>query len=290
MKVIDILKTDKKSISFEFFPPKNFVSSLALGATIGELKSLDPAFVSVTYGAGGSTHQNTFDLVHYIQSSLNIPAMAHYTCVGATKEQLQKGLEDLKKLGIVNLMALRGDPPKGQERFETTEGGLSHGSELIALAKESGGFCIGCAGYPEKHVEAETMEKDVFYLGEKVNAGADFVVTQLFFENDFYFKYLELLKIKNISIPVIPGVMPITSYKQVDRILALSGSSLSEEFLEKLKSLKDDSEASYKLGIDFAVKQCQDLLDRGAPGIHFYTLNKSKATLEIYRRLKLDRS
>ena len=286
MKVIDILNK-KKCFSFEFFPPKTFVSSLALGATIGELKPLDPDFVSVTYGAGGSTHQNTFDLVTYIQEKIDIPTMAHYTCVGSSKENIRRGLENLKSLGIKNLMALRGDPPKGTSVFQTTENGLSHGSDLVALAKEIGGFCIGCAGYPEKHVEAKSLEEDIHYLGAKIKAGCQFVVTQLFFENEYYFNYLEKLKKKSINVPVIPGIMPITSHRQINRIVNLSGSKIPPDFKNALKQLERDERASYELGVDYAVKQCQNLLDEGAPGIHFYTLNKSRATLDIFKRLNL---
>ena len=287
MKVIDILNKKKKCFSFEFFPPKTFVSSLALGSTIGELKPLNPDFISVTYGAGGSTHQNTFDLVTYIQDKIGIPAMAHYTCVGASKETIRQGLINLKSLGIRNLMALRGDPPKGSSVFKKVSDGLSHGRDLIALAKEIGGFSIGCAGYPEKHIEAKSFEEDIYHLGEKIKAGAEFVVTQLFFKNEYYFDYIEKLKKKSIHVPIIPGIMPITSYKQIDRIISLSGSYIPLEFKNKLKRLENNKADSYQLGVDYAVKQCQDLINKGAPGIHFYTLNKSRATLDIFKRLNI---
>lgn len=285
MKVIDILNQDKKSFSFEFFPPKNFLSSLALGTTIGELKALNPSFISVTYGAGGSTHQNTFGLVDYIQKKIGIPTMAHYTCVGATKETIQRDLEYLGDRGIENLMALRGDPPKGQNFFQVVPGGFSHSNELIAFVKSTTNFCIGCAGYPEKHVEAKSMEQDIYYLTEKVKAGADFVITQLFFENEYYFTYTEYLKKSGVTVPIIPGIMPITSYKQIRRIIELSNSHLPRAFEKKLMELMDDEESAYQVGVDYAVKQCRDLLDRGAPGIHFYTLNKSRATLDIFKQL-----
>lgn len=286
MLIRDVFAREKTTFSFEFFPPKDSIDALALGATLGELKQLKPSFVSVTYGAGGSTQRTTFDVCQYIQSRLGIPSMAHYTCVGATEAQLVEGLEYLKSIGIVNTMLLRGDPPKGQTAFKVTDGGFAYARDLVALARKVGQGTIGVAGYPEKHRDAANAEADLSHLKSKMDAGADFVVTQLFFNNAHYFNYVKRARAAGITARILPGLMPITQFKQIKRMAELSGAELPEALHKKLEAVQDDAPAQARIGIEYAIGQCRELLSGGAPGIHFYTLNKSHATTEIFMALK----
>jgi len=282
MRITDVFKVQEHTFSFEFFPPKDNVDALALGATIGELRHLKPSFISVTYGAGGSTQRTTFDVCRYIQDRLEIPAMAHYTCVGADAAQLREGLEYLKSIRVKNVMLLRGDAPKG-ETWKTVAGGFSHADELVAQARAMGDFCIGVAGYPEKHGEAVSAEADLAHLKRKVDAGGDFIVTQLFFENQHYFNFVKRARAAGIAARILPGIMPITNFKQIRRMAELSGAEIPKVLLDRLTPIQDDPVAVYKAGVSWAIQQCIELLSGGAPGIHFYTLNKSKATMDIYR-------
>lgn len=285
MLIRDIFAKEKSTFSFEFFPPKDSIDALALGATLGELRHLKPSFVSVTYGAGGSTQRTTFDVCQYIQHRLGIPAMAHYTCVGATETQLAEGLEYLKSIDIVNYMLLRGDPPKGQTQFTQTQGGYAFARDLVKLARRMGNGTIGVAGYPEKHREAADADADLSHLKSKIDAGGDFVVTQLFFNNAHYFNYVKRARALGITARILPGIMPITLFKQIKRMAELSGAELPEPLRAKLEKVQDDPAAQAKVGIEYAIAQCRELLAGGAPGIHFYTLNKSHATTEIFMAL-----
>ncbi len=285
MNIKDIFAKKKVTFSFEFFPPKDSLDALALGETIGELKQLGPDFISVTYGAGGSTQRFTFDVCDYLQNRIGINAMAHFTCVGSTEEQLAAGLQELKTRGISNLMLLRGDPPKGQTEFKQTAGGFAHAADLIKLARRLGDSAIGVAGYPEKHPEAPNSVEDLKHLKTKLEVGGDFVITQLFFNNEHYYRFVESARKAGIQARIIPGIMPVANYKQIKRIALMCGAEIPPALNAELDKIQEDPKAMANAGIEYATKQCRELLDRGAPGIHFYTLNKSQATMEIYKAL-----
>lgn len=278
----EIFARQDKTFSFEFFPPKNYQSTLELGVNIGKLVSLEPTFVSVTYGAGGSNQDASFDLCDYMQNKIGWLCMAHYTCVNASRKKIEADLDHLYNIGIRNLMLLRGDAPKGKEEYFQDRSEFKYANELVAIAKAQDRFCIGVAGYPEAHVESPDADSDIFYLKQKVAAGGDFVVTQMFFDNQYYFDFVEKARAAGIKQRIIPGIIPITNFKQIKRFSQIGGSKIPDWISEKLQPYQDDNEKSYQLGVEIAVKQCEDLLKNGAPGIHFYTLNKSEATLDIF--------
>lgn len=291
MKIIEILqklaREKKKAFSFEFFPPKTDQGFVSLYETIARLKPLNPTYVSVTYGAGGSTRQKTIDLAARMKHQMGIEAMAHLTCLGHTKEELLEILKKIESLGIENVLALRGDPPQGQDQFVPVEGGFSHASELVEFIRSYGfSFCLAVAGYPEGHQECKDKDQDLRYLKQKVDMGADFVITQLFFENLDYFDFVERARDLGISCPIIPGIMPIVNFHQIQRFTRLCGATIPADLLEKLEAVQDDPEKVKEIGIQHATEQCLGLLEGGAPGIHFYTLNKSDATLRIYKSLQ----
>jgi methylenetetrahydrofolate reductase (NADPH) len=286
MRIVDKLGGSSSAISFEFFPPKDQEGVDRLFATVAELAPFAPAYVSVTYGAGGSTRQLTVDLVGRIQREVGIDAMAHLTCVGATQAELGGVLDQLEAAGVSNVIALRGDPPKGATSFITPEGGFGHASELVSFVKRRGNFCIAGACYPEKHPEAASLDADMQRLKQKVDAGAEFLITQLFFDNADYFSFVERARTLGIKVPIIAGIMPVTNVSQIKRFTAMCGACMPSELMQKLEPVAADAEAVGELGVEHAVAQCRELLDRGAPGVHFYTLNRSKATVEILRRLR----
>jgi methylenetetrahydrofolate reductase (NADPH) len=285
MKIVERLGGEP-AFSFEFFPPKDAEGVERLFETIAELRPYAPAYVSVTYGAGGSTRRLTVELVRRIKHEVGIEAMAHLTCVGATRADLVEVLDQLKGHGIENVIALRGDPPKGETRFVRTEGGLGNASELIALMRARYDFCIAGACYPESHPEATTPAADLAYLKEKVDAGADFLITQLFFDNADYFKFVERVRALGVTVPIIPGIMPITNLSQIKRFTALCGASIPAPLLAELEACGADTAAVQALGVEHATAQCRDLIARGVPGVHFYTLNRSLATRHVLDRLR----
>jgi len=286
MKIVDKLGGKAPAISFEFFPPKGEEGVDRLFATVAELAPFAPAYVSVTYGAGGSTRQLTVDLVGRIQRDVGIEAMAHLTCVGATQEELGSVLDQIEAAGVQNVIALRGDPPKGSTTFVKTEGGFGHASELVSFVKKRGKFCIAAACYPEKHPEAISLEHDLEMAKHKVDVGADFLITNLFFDNADYFDFVKRARAIGITVPIVPGIMPVTNVSQIKRFTATCGASMPEALLQRLEPVAADTDAVVEIGVQHALAQCQDLLARGAPGIHFYTLNRSKATVEILRRMR----
>ena len=286
MKISEKLCSSSPIFSFEFFPPKDSAGFATLYETIARLKSSAPGFVSVTYGAGGSTRSKTVDLVGNIKNAIGIESMAHLTCVGHNEQEICSVLESLQEKNIENVLALRGDPPKGEEKFIKTEGGFEYGNELVAYIKKHFSFCIGAACYPEGHLECKDLDKDIENLKRKVDSGVDFLVTQLFFDNQHYFKFLDRAQKKNINIPVVPGIMPILNLKQIQRFTKMCGASLSPSLLAKFSGVEDDNEKVREIGIGHAVEQCRELLTNNTPGIHFYTLNRSKATLAILEGLK----
>jgi methylenetetrahydrofolate reductase (NADPH) len=285
MRISEALETQRPFFSFEFFPPKTDEAFEHLLEAAWTLRELRPAFVSVTYGAGGSTRARTIDVSKRMQSEVGLNVMAHVTCVGSTRADLRGVLADLEAAGIENVLALRGDPPKDAAAFEAVPGGFSHANELIAMVRRNYRFCIGGACYPEKHVEAASIEEDVAHLKRKVDQGAEFLITQLFFDNDRYFSFVDRLRAAGIRVPVLPGIMPITNYEQIRRFTALCGAAIPPKLLAELEARRDDAKAVEDLGVAYASLQAAELLRRGAPGVHFYTLNKSPATRAIVSAL-----
>jgi len=287
MYISSLFRTGRPVFSFEFFPPKTDKGFDDLRATIVELKALEPGFVSVTYGAGGSTRDRTIDLVSYIKNDVGMEAMAHLTCVGSSRAEVTRTLDRLQAAGIENVIALRGDPPQGQASFVPHPDGLTYASDLIRLIRaQHRPFCIAAAGYPETHVEAASPEEDLAHLVEKVDAGAEVIITQLFFDNACYFDFLERARAAGVEVPIVPGIMPITNLAQIERFTKLCGASIPAALHQKLQSIQGDSEAVVEMGVEHAYEQCKGLLSHGAPGIHFYTLNRSRSTRDIVTRLK----
>jgi methylenetetrahydrofolate reductase (NADPH) len=276
-------------ISFEFFPTKTPEGERALlEKTIPALGELKPDFCSVTYGAGGSTREKTLTIVDRIQREQHITAMAHMTCVNATREETAGVLSQARALGITNILALRGDPPGGTGEFVQTEGGFEFSYELVRFIKETGGFSIGVAGFPEGHIaNADGKYADWRHLKHKVDQGADFVITQLFFSNKDYFEFRDYLHGLGLRAPLVPGIIPILSAGQIKRFVALCGAELPTTLLAELDQRGEDDEAVLQYGIEYATRQCEELLRAGAPGLHFYTLNKARSTTQILKNLNL---
>jgi len=279
----------RPAISFEFFPTKTPDGERTLlEKTIPALGHLNPDFCSVTYGAGGSTREKTLAIVDRIQREQGLTAMAHMTCVNATRNDTASVLEQARALGITNILALRGDPPGGVGAFEKTEGGFEYSYELVRFIKDMGGFSIGVAGFPEGHIaQTEGKYADWQHLKHKVDQGADFVITQLFFNNRDYFEFRDYLTALGVSVPIVPGIMPILNAAQIKRMGSLCGADLPAPFLQEVDKRAGNDDAVLQFGIDYATRQCDELLREGAPGLHFYTLNKSRSTAEIVGNLNL---
>ena len=252
---------------------------------MGQLLRFNPSFVSVTYGAGGSSQERTFGLVDYLQNKIGLNTMAHYTCVGAARDKISHDMDLLVRMGIENLMLLRGDPPKGSEQFVPPINGFGHANDLISFVKENFSFSVGAAAYPEKHPESVSMDDDLEKLSIKYKAGADFLITQFFFNNESYYRFVEKARNAGVHCRIIPGIIPITNFRQIKRYVDMTGAVFPADLLEKLESHQDNAEKTYQIGIDHAIKQCVDLLKHGAPGLHFYTLNKSRAAVEVFESL-----
>jgi len=286
MRIDEILAERRPVFSFEFFPPKTEDGHSNLRATLDTLRQDQPDFVSVTYGALGSTRDRTIDIVKWIKQELGIEAMAHFTCVGATTDELRATLAEIEAAGVENVLALRGDPPEGQEEWTQTEGGLRYSTELIELLGRDFDFAVGAAAFPEVHPQADSPEADIRFLRAKQDAGASFLITQLFFDNEFYFDFVARARDAGVTVPIIPGIMPVTSVGNIKRITELCKSEIPEPFERQLDARQEDADAVHDLGIAYATLQCMDLLARGAPGIHFYTLNRSPATRAILAALR----
>jgi methylenetetrahydrofolate reductase (NADPH) len=275
--------------SFEFFPPKTPEGETMLRETLTTLRELEPDFVSVTYGAGGSTRERTVEITKWIKRELGIEAMAHLSCVGEPVERLREILDEVGEEGIDNVLALRGDPPRGQTEWTPHPEGLRYSTELIALIAGDYDFCIGAASFPEVHPDAPDMDHDIRFLKEKLAAGANFLITQLFFDNRFYFDFVARCREAGVTAPIVPGVIPITNVAQLRTITEMCGASLPPALVAELDRRADDPDAVLQFGVAYATLQCADLLRRGAPGIHFYTLNRSPATRAILSSLRLHR-
>jgi len=286
VKITEILEKRKPIFSCEFFPPKTEEGTVQLYETVRELKELGPGYVSVTYGAGGSTRGKTIEIVQKIKNELKIEAMAHLTCVGHSREELKDILDQIERAGIDNVIALRGDPPKGELEFKPHPDGFKNAIELVEFIKKNYNFRAAVAGYPEGHVETPDKKTDWDRLHQKVQAGADFMITQLFFNNVDFMVFEKDMRARGISIPIIPGIMPITNFSQIVRFTKMCGAKIPEKMTQDLSKIEQDPEAVQNYGARSAITQCAELLKGGAPGIHFYTLNKSKSTRTIIESLK----
>jgi methylenetetrahydrofolate reductase (NADPH) len=290
MRVDELFERAEEPVfSFEFFPPKSPEGEANLFRALEELSRMRPDFVSVTYGAGGSTRDKTLEIVMRIREEFDLEAMAHFTCVSATEPELRSTLDELRRRGVENVLALRGDPPQGQEEWTKTEGGLEYSRELVEMIDRDYDFSIGAACFPETHIHATDADSDLRYLKEKVDAGARFLITQLFFDNAYYDDFVARARDIGIDVPIVAGIMPVTNVGQIQRFTAMCGSAIPDALTEQLEARRDDPQAVTEFGVAYATLQCADLLAKGAPGIHFYTLNRSPATRAILSALRLMR-
>jgi len=289
MRIDELLATQRPVFSVEFFPPKTPTGFELLFETVDALKPLEPDYVSVTYGAGGATRDGTVEIVERLKRDHGIEAMAHLSCVGETRDGLAAILERFAEAGVENVLALRGDPPRGEEAFTPPPDGLASAAELTAFITERHDFAIGGACFPEVHPEAASLDADLDYLKTKVEAGASFLITQLFFDNRAYFEFVAAARDKGIGVPIIPGVIPITSFAQVARICSLCDASIPAELGASMEALGGDVEAEALLGVAYAARQCEELLAAGAPGIHFYALNRAPGTRAVLAALRASR-
>lgn len=286
MKIRDLFDQKPRVLSFELFPPKRDGNLEGLFQTVEELKKLNPDYISITYGAGGSTRDMTYDIAVRLKQVGVLPLM-HFTCVGHSRNEIRQLLEKVKSVGIENLLALRGDPPKGETAFVPTPDGFHYANELVQFIRSQGfDFCLGVAGYPEGHTEAKSKEEDLLNLRRKVDVGGQFIVTQLFFDNRDYFEFVQKVRALGITCPVQPGIWLLTDYVQIEKICHLSGVKYPQALREKVEPIKDDKEKVAQAGIEYATSQCEELLKHGAPGIHFYVMNKSRSVTAVLGNLK----
>ncbi len=287
MRISSLFGPGRPVFSFEFFPPRTTEGERLLERTLTDLRGLQPDFVSVTYGAGGSTRDRTIDLVSRIKRETGLETMAHLTCVGSSRTELESVLDRFEQAGVENVIALRGDPPAGDHEFRPHPDGLAHASDLVRMIRDrKRPFCVAAACYPETHTEAPSGEADLAHLVEKVRAGVDVLVTQLFFDNEFYFRFVERARAAGINVPIVAGIMPITNLGQIERFTRMCGATIPAELATRLEPYRDDDAAVERLGIEHATEQCRELLAAGVPGIHYYTLNKSRATQTILENLR----
>jgi methylenetetrahydrofolate reductase (NADPH) len=286
MRITEIMESSRRIFSLEFFPPKSQEEMAQLFLTLNEVKRLHPGYISVTYGAGGGTRDKTIEIVKRAKREIGLESAAHLTCGGHSIQEIKNTIDELVRSGIENVVALRGDPPRGETRFVPHPEGFRYASELTAFIRKSYPLCIAVAGYPEGHIESPDKETDWTHLEEKVRAGADFIITQLFFDNRHFFSFEKRMREKGVDVPLIPGIMPITNYQQILRFTRICGASIPEKVIRDLEVIQNEPDSVQRYGIDYATNQCKELLSQGAPGIHFYTLNRSRATQEIIRNLE----
>jgi methylenetetrahydrofolate reductase (NADPH) len=288
VKVIEKLRSGKRTLSFEFFPPKNEEQEKHLYQVLGQLKGFNPDFVSVTYGALGATREKTFRWVKEIKEKYKIEPVAHLTCVAATKENIFSQLDELEGMRVENILALRGDPPEGEADFTPPPDGFKYAKELVSFIKErKPQFCLGVAGFPEGHPQAASLEKDIEHLKQKIKAGGEYVITQLFFDNRYYFDFVKRCRAAGIEAPIVPGIMPIVSFQQIKKMTEICGATIPPPLFEKLEKFKDDKKAVESIGVEYALTQCRDLLKNGVPGIHFFVLNQAGPISKILKQLKI---
>jgi len=287
-RIKDVFDDQERTYSFELFPPKTDKGYENLLKTIAQLCELSPDYISCTYGAGGGNREKTFDVVQHIEEHHRVIGMAHLTCVLNTKDDIKTIVEDIKSRGIRNILALRGDPPQDQPDWQPTDDNYKYSSELAAFIRAKFGdyFGIAVAGFPEGHILCPDRERDAEFLKLKIEAGADFVITQLFFDNKDYFEYIDRLRRSGVDVRVIPGILPITDYGALQRFCSLCGATVTDEVKKIFEPIQDDKEATVRAGVEFAIRQCKELLDGGAPGIHFYCLNKLHPTDEILKAVR----
>jgi methylenetetrahydrofolate reductase (NADH) len=286
MRLTEVFARPGPVFSYEFFPPKTEEGLGKLFSTIEHLGELSPSFVSITYGAGGSTRGKTVQIASHIKSKLGLEPVAHLTCTDQTSEEIGETLSRLHGEGVENVLALRGDPAKGQGAFVAREDGFGHANELVSFVRERGQFCIGAACYPEGHIENPDKEDDLERLVNKVNAGSDFLITQLFFDNRMYFEFVRRARAAGIGVPILPGLMPVTNVRQLEKFTSMCGATVPAALAEKLGKVSEDEQAVMAIGIEWCMRQARELLALGAPGIHFYTLNKSLATRVVHAGLQ----
>ena len=288
MRIDEIIASlDRPVFSFEFFPPKTDEGEANLRAALSQLRELDPDFASVTYGAGGSTRDRTLTVTQWLKEELGIEAMAHLSCVGASAQDIRRTLDQIAAAGIDNVLALRGDPPRGETEWRPHPGGLRYSSELVEFICSDYPFAVGAACFPEVHPEAADPLSDLQFLKTKVECGASFLITQLFFDNEMYFRFVDAARFAGVEVPILPGIMPITNVHQIKTITGMCGATIPPALMDQLERRADDPESVAELGVAYATLQCAELLAGGAPGIHFYTLNRSPATRAILSALKL---
>lgn len=289
MKIKDLFLKETFVLSFEVFPPVRDGNIDELFTTIDELVMVNPTFISVTYGAGGSTQDMTFEIASRIKNHVGTEVLTHLTCVQATNQDIKEILEHLDRENIRNILALRGDPPQGEQTFTKTAGGFGYANELVEFINTNGDFSIGVAGYPEGHIEAPTIDVDIENLKRKVDAGADFIITQLFFNNDDFYRFRDKAASCGITVPIIPGIFPIFNFKQIAKIASLCGAVIPKPLFDQLSTVSDRSHEVAKYGVDYALHQSEDLLGNDIPGLHFYSMNRSDYVTHIVQQLKIDR-
>lgn len=282
---------DKFGLSFELFPPKTDKGEAALQNHVRRLVEFRPSYVTCTYGAGGSTQDKTLKIVSRVRKEFDLPVATHLTCVGLTSGQLQSYLSEALDAGVENVVALRGDPPQGEDSFKSVEGGFSYASELVAMIRATfPQMGVAVAGYPEVHGEAPSRDADLDNLKRKIDAGADVVITQLFYDNDGFFRFQDDCAARGVNVPIVPGLLPVTNLAQIKRITSMCGAKLPADFIHKLEAVGEDTAAQFKVGVEFATRQTVELLEHGVPGIHFYVLNKSEAASGVLKSVTLPSS
>lgn len=280
--ITDLLARSQPLLSVEFYPPRTAEAVDGLVRAANRISESKPDFISVTYGAGGSTRDLSATVSRRMKDEVGLQVMPHFTCVGSTREELGEIVDEFYNEGYRNIMALRGDPPQGHETFQVTEGGFAYASDLVAFIKERHpDMCLGIAGYPEKHPEAPSLDADLDALKIKVDAGGSFITTQLFFENEAYFRFIDQVRARGIDLPIIPGIMPVLSLKQIKRITQLCQSQLPKALESALSQVENDPDAVRAIGVDWAQRQIAELIERGAEGVHIYALNKAKSAIEL---------
>jgi methylenetetrahydrofolate reductase (NADPH) len=290
MKLSAAYGPGKFGLSFELFPPKTPQGVASLFQHVARLTEFKPSYITCTYGAGGSTQETTLEIVARVHREFRLPVATHLTCVGRTVDQLREYLRTAVGMGVGNVVALRGDPPKGDSAFRPVDGGYRYANELVCLVhSEFPDLGIAVAGYPEKHQEAPSHDVDLANLKRKVDCGADIIITQLFYNNEDFFRFRDRCHALGIKLPIVPGLLPVTNFAQIKRITSLCGAQLPAKFVEQLEAAGEVADDQFKIGVDFATQQTQELLDAGVPGIHFYVLNRSEAAAEVLQNVRLQR-
>jgi len=286
MRVSELYQNKQPVISMEFFPPRNQAASEKFNGLIDTLSSLDPDYLSITFGAGGSTKDGSYQTVKELMVKKNLPTVAYIAGYGLGQDAIREVLDQYRDLGVETIFVIRGDKPKTDE-VPPHPDSFSYASELISFIKSHYDFTLGCAGYPEGHIEAKSLDTDIQYLKQKIENGAEYVVAQYFYDNDYFFNYVKTCKDQGINVPIIPGIMPVYSVKMTRMLSKICGSSLTENLDKKIAALHpEDNEGVIKLGIELATEQCRGLLKKGVPGLHFYTMDRSRSTVEIINQLK----